>query len=220
MFNKIFIIIVCLFSFSVMADDNCLRFRYDVDINIKNNTDNNVVVEKSAENLVGRLGYTVSNITYSYQLLMVPVRVENGYCLSLRSIDIDVSPKFNIVLDKRLKENSCAYKIVYQHEQDHKDVYEKILKDNIDNIKSAVIEATKSVKPVFLKNIDKANDVEIEISNKLEKYSEVEKIKEKIKNLTDEENKKIDTRGDDYKIWKCKDFFDEMKEFYGSMTID
>ena len=62
-FNKIFIIIVCLFSCSVMADDNCLRFRYDVDVNIKNNTDNNVVVEKSAENLVGRLGYTVSNIT-------------------------------------------------------------------------------------------------------------------------------------------------------------
>ena len=220
MFNKIFIIICCLISFSVMADDNCLRFKYDVDINIKNNIDNNVSIEKSAENLVGRLGYTVSNITYSYQLLMVPVRVADGYCLSLRSIDIDISPKFNIVLDKRLKEKSCAYNIVYQHEQDHKDVYEKVLKDNINNVKSAVIEAIKSVKPVFLKNLDKVNDIEIQVSNNIEKYSSVEKIKEKIKNLIDEENKIIDTRGDDYKIWKCKDFFDEMKDFYGSMTID
>ena len=211
---------ICFFSVSVWASDNCLRFKYDVDVNVKNNNENNVSVEKSTENLIGKLGYTAASIAYSYQLLIIPVQVADGYCLSLRSIDIDVSPKFDIILDKRLKENSCAYKIVYQHEQDHKDVYEKILRDNIGNIKTAVVDATKSVKPVFVKDLSAANDIEIEFSKNIENFVAVQKIKEKIKNLTDTENKKIDTRGDDYKIWKCKDFFDEMKDFYGSMTID
>lgn len=203
-----------------MADDNCLRFQYDVDVNVKNNTENNVSVEKSAENLVGKLGYTLSSIAYSYQMLIIPVQVSGGYCLSLRGIDIDVSPKFNIVIDKRLKENSCAYKIVYQHEHDHKDVYEKNLKDNIDNIKNAVVSATKTVKPVFVRDLSAVNDIEMEMSKKIENFADVEKIKEKIKNKTDTENKQIDTRGDDYKIWKCKDFFDEMKDFYNTITID
>ena len=61
-----------------MASDNCLRFRYDVDVNIENNIDNNVSVEKSKEYLVGKLGYTLSNIGYSYKLLIIPVQLSMG----------------------------------------------------------------------------------------------------------------------------------------------
>lgn len=203
-----------------MAVDNCLRFKYDTDVNIINDIENNTKFEKSSENLVGKLGYTQSSIEYGYQVLMIPVRVSDGYCLSLRSIDIKIKPKFNIVLDKRLKEDSCAYKIVYQHEQDHKNVYEKTIKDNIDDVKKAVIEATKSVKPVFIKTLDEANKIEQESVISIEKHKSVEKIKEKIQNIINQENEKIDTRGDDYSIWKCRDFYNEMKDFYETITID
>ena len=211
---------MCLIPCYGFAVDNCLRFKYNVDVNITNTTDNNTTFEKSSENLVGKLGYTLSNIEYSYQVLMIPIKVTDGYCLSLRSIDVNIKPKFNIVLDKRLKDDSCAYKIVYQHEQDHKNVFEKTIKDNIDNIKKAIIEASKSVKPVFIKDMDAANNVQTESTKSIEKHKSVEKIKEKIQNTIDEENQKIDTRGDDYSIWKCEDFYNEMKDFYESITID
>ena len=94
-------------------------------------------------------------------------------------MDITLLPKFNIVLDKRLKDGTCAYKVVYQHEQDHKDVYEKYLSENMENIKKAVIEATKSVKPVYVKNLDSSHDIEMDFGKKLENHDAVENIRKR-----------------------------------------
>lgn len=204
----------------VFGSDNCLRYKYDVDIKVENKDNSEIKIEKSAENLVGKLGYTVSKVSYSYQLLLIPVHVNGGYCVSLRSIDIDLLPAFNVIIDKRLKEKTCAYDVVFKHEQDHVNVYKDVLKNNVDNVRKSVIDATKNLYPVFVEDLNNISKIESEFAKKIETYKSVEQIKEKIKNKIDEENNKIDTRGDDYKIWRCKDFFEEMKDFYGNVAID
>jgi len=220
--KKFFICFSLCIPFNVFGYDNCLRFKYDVDIDINNPTKDIVNIAGSDEVLSGKLGYTISKIAYEYRLILVPVRVDNGYCVSLRGIDIDVFfPEFNIVIDKRLKPDTCSYNIVLNHEQDHVKVHKKVLNDNIDGIRRALIDAVKnSVKPVFVETLDNQEDIQQNMIKSIEKYKSVVQVQDKISKLLEEENKKIDTRGDDYQVWKCKEFYEEMVKYGENIRID
>ena len=91
---------------------------------------NDVKTQKSDENLVGKLGYMEPKISYSAMSHNVMIPVHGGFCVSLRGLDIEINEDFNIIIDKRLKEKSCAYDIVYKHEQDHVKAYKNIINDN------------------------------------------------------------------------------------------
>ena len=195
-----------MFLPNVLFAYDCSRYQYDVDTDIKFNI-NEVETKKSDEELVGKLGYTEPIISYTAMACTVIIPVHGGFCVSLRGIDIEISEDFNVIIDKRLKEKSCAYDIVFRHEQDHVDVYKNVIKDNIDKIKKSVIAGAKDFKPVFIKSEKEVPDY----SEKLNKSDFVEKLKNDIlKEITDK-NEKIDERGDSFYIWKCDDFYKEMK---------
>ena len=207
---------VCLFGYQ-----DCSRFQYDVDVNVNNITKDTVKISSSKEKLLGKLGYTESKISYEYKLFLIPVRVFGGYCISLRGLDVDVFfPEFNIVIDKRLKPNTCAYNVVLNHEQDHVNAHKKVLNENINDVKSALVDAVKSIKPVFIKKHDNQDNIQEEIIKKIENYKSVVKIQEEVSKSLEEENEKIDTRGDDYQVWKCKDFYEEMVKSGENIRID
>lgn len=185
---------------------DCSKYKYDTDVNIKLNI-GDVKVQKSDDDLIGKLGYTEPKISYSAMAQTVVIPVHGGFCASLRGIDIEISENFDVIIDQRLKEKSCAYDIVYKHEQDHVDVYKNVIKNNIDNIKQSLIDGLKDIKPVFIKQENNTPDFVSEINKK----DFVEKIKSDIMNNIHDENVKIDERGDSYYIWKCEDFYKEMK---------
>ena len=113
---------------------DCSQYKYDPDIDIKI-TVNDANIQKSAENLSEKLGYCAPVISYGWAARTVLIPVHGGYCVSLRGLDIEISENFDIVIDKRLKENSCAYDLVLKHEQDHMNVYKNTIQDNVDFIK-------------------------------------------------------------------------------------
>ena len=205
MFRKIIFLLAFVFPNALFAYD-CSRYKYEPEIDIKINV-KDVKTQKSDENMVGKLGYTEPVISYSALAHTVIIPVHDGFCASLRGIEIEINEDFNVTIDKRLKEKSCAYDIVYKHEQDHVEVYKNVIKDNIDKIKKSVIAGAKEFKPVFIKSEKEVPDY----SEKINKSDFVEKIKSEIvKEITDK-NEKIDERGDSFYIWKCDDFYKEMK---------
>lgn len=222
LFKNLFVGFILIFpGFCFAYDDVCPNFGYDVDISIKNSTKDNVKITSSSENLSGKLGYTLSKMGFDYRFFMVPVRISDGYCISLRGVDIDVFfPEFDVTIDKRLKPDTCAYNVVLNHEMDHVNVYKSVLNDNMKDIRRALTEAIRTVKPVFVETLDQQDIVQEDIIKKIEKYKSVAAIQEKIQNSLDEENKKIDTRGDDYQVWKCEDFYQEMMKSGERVRID
>ena len=221
MFKK-FLFLVCLFiSCDLFAVEDCSEFKFNPDININNINNDNVIVEKSEENLVGKLGYVKSSITYNVKYIVIPISVKDGFCLSLRSVDVDIKfPEFDIVIDKRLKEDTCAYNIVLQHEKDHIQQDKDVIYSNLENIKKSVLNAVESIKPVFVENGEDTEKNKIKIYEQLTNHKDVVDIISKIKQELRQENEKIDLRGDSFKIWQCEDFYKEMKDYYDKISID
>lgn len=219
---KFFLILFYVFiPWYAFADDICSKYKFDTDINVNNITKYNPVIKSSKENLVGKLGYIEYQTEYTAEFLLIPIKVKNGYCVSLRSIDININvPEFTINIDKRLKPNTCAYDIVLSHEQDHMNANKKVITENINDIKIAVKNAADSVEPVFISNINESEDIQQKIHEKINSYKSVKDIKQKIKSNINNIDTEIDTRGDSFEIWKCKDFYKEMKKFGDTITID
>ena len=117
MFKKIiFLLFVFLPNMSFAYD--CSQYKYDPDVDIKLNI-KDVKLKKSEKEIVGKLGYTKPEISYRAMAHTVIIPVHGGFCASLRGIDVEIVEDFYVTIDKRLKEKSCAYDIVFKHEQDH-----------------------------------------------------------------------------------------------------
>ena len=185
---------------------DCSQYKYDPDIDVKLDV-KDIKVQKSDKDMVGKLGYTKPEISYSAMAHTVIIPVHGGYCASLRGIDVEIIEDFNVTIDRRLKEKSCAYDIVFKHEQDHVDVYKNVIKSNLDKIKDSVKNGAKDFKPIFIKSEKEVPD----FSEKLNKSDFVEKLKNDISKEITEKNEKIDERGDSFYIWKCDDFYKKMK---------
>lgn len=217
-FLMLFYVFIPLYTF---AGDICSKYKYDTDINVKNNTKYNPIIKSSVENMIGKTGEIQYQTSYASKFLLINIPVKNGYCVSLRSVDLDINvPEFVIVIDKRLKKDTCAYKIVLKHETDHMNVNKDVINNNIDNIKNAIKNAANSIEPIFVSDIKNIEKIQSEIQEKIESFNEVKDIKEKIKSDAETKNENIDTRGDSFEIWKCEDFYKEMKNNHDIMTID
>jgi len=209
---KKYLFLLFVFSPNILFAYDCSKYQYDVDVNIiVNSTD--AKIEKSSEELIGKLGYTEPKMSYSLLTNTVVIPVHGGNCISLRGLDVNINQDFRIVIDKKLKEKSCAYNIVFKHEQDHVNVYKNIIKDNVDNIKKSIIDGLKSFHPVF-------SQTEYEdFPGKISQAGFAKKIVSDIMKKIEDENQKIDERGDSYHIWKCDDFYQEMKH-NSNISID
>ncbi len=203
---KNLIFLSALFLPNALFAYDCSQYKYDPDIDVKFNI-KDVKLKKSDKDMVGKLGYTKPEISYSAMAHTVIIPVHGGYCASLRGIDVEIIEDFDVTIDRRLKEKSCAYDIVFKHEQDHVDVYKNVIKDNIDKIKKSVKDGAKEFKPIFIKSEKEVPD----FSEKINKSDFVEKLKSDIVKEITEKNEKIDERGDSFYIWKCDDFYKKMK---------
>ena len=202
------------------ADDICSKYKFDTDVNMKDTTVYEAKIKSSKDNLVDKMGYIESSLSYSLKELFVNIPVKNGYCVSLRSVDIEINtPEFNIIIDRRLNPKTCAYNIVLSHETDHMNVYKNIIKNNIEDIKKSVKNATNTIKPVFISDLNNIETAKSDVLKQIESYSDVKKIKDKITSEIIEKNNEIDIRGDSYDMWKCEDFYKEMKN-NTNITID
>lgn len=203
------IFLLFLFLPNILFAYDCSKFKFDVDVNVNLENKEDIKVKKSDKDLVGMLGYTSPQMSYNTPYQSVPIRVSGGYCVSLRSFDVNIIQKFDIIIDKNLKENSCAYKLVLKHEQDHVNVHKDVFKSYIDNIRKTVYDAVNKIEPVFVQDLSEIEN--IDFYDKIQNIDSVKKLKQDIKNKLDQENKKIDERGDTFYIWQCEDFYKEMK---------
>ena len=199
---------------------DCSKFKFDVDVNLTIKTED-VKIKKSDKDLVGMLGYAAPQLSYEVPYQKVPIRVHDGYCVALRWVDVNILQTFDIVIDRNLKENSCAYNLVLKHETDHINVSKKILKENEDYIKKSVASVANNMEPIFIKDLSEL-DNSSDFYDKIKENDVIKKMQQDIKDKIKTENDKIDERGDNYDIWKCDDFYKDMKNkaVNGMVVID
>ena len=221
MLKKILFLSYFFVFFDVFASTDCSKFKFNPDIKI-NHIDSNIInVEESEENLVNKFGYVESSIGYNTKYMIIPILVKDGFCLSLRSVDVNITfPEFNVVIDKRLKKDSCAYNVVLKHEKDHIEKEKETINSNLENIKKAVLSAALSIEPVFAKRDEDIQAIEKKMFEKLKEHKDIVEIIKKVKDELSNENEEIDVRGDSWEIWQCEDFFEEMKNSYANIPID
>ena len=212
MFKKIFAFVL-LFPCVAFADDLCSRFQYDPDIKINKTINDDINITKSDRPLNYELGHAIMQPGYESRFYIVGIPVDGGYCMSLRGVDINfLYPDFNIVVDKNLKDGSCAYNHVLKHEKDHVINTRKVLDDNLKNAEENVLaKIARSIKPVFVAGIQGMDAVRSSMGQQFQNHPDMVAFIQKIQNEIEQENQKIDTRGDQYEIYKCQDFFEESK---------
>ena len=208
---KFFLICFCVFiPWYSYADYDCSKFKFDVDVNVKIIYED-VKTKQSDEELIGLNGYASPNLSWDTPYDRASIMVHGGYCVALRWMDVYITLKPEIVIDRNIKENSCVYNIVLKHEQDHINVYKKILKENKDYIKQSVYKVANSINPVFIKDLSEIEN-NANFYRILKENDIIKKMEADIKSKIDSENQKIEERGDHYNMWKCNDFYKERKE--------
>ena len=116
-------------------------------------------------------GLSTANINFDITLKTQTVSLNNGvYCVVPNEITVFLGIDSPIIyLSKDLKENSCEYNIVMQHEKTHQQINKKTLEYYLPLFKSASTNIIKSTKPVSIKN---AEDLNIITNNYIQTYSQ------------------------------------------------
>ena len=116
-------------------------------------------------------GLSTANINFDITLKTQTISLNNGvYCVVPDEIIVFLGIDSPIIyISKELKENSCEYNIVMQHEKTHQQINKKTLEYYLPLFKSASTTIIKSIKPVSIKN---AEDLNIITNNYIQTYNQ------------------------------------------------
>lgn len=153
------------------------------------------------ENGIFANGLSVSDIIFDITLKTHIHKVNNStFCVLPKEITLFLGIQNPIIyISNQLKENSCEYNIVLNHEKTHQQINKKTLEYYLPLFKNTSTSIIKNIKPLSIKNnndIDKVTNDYIEIYNK-KLIHLVNFIKEEISN----QQKKLDNP-DNYKYEK------------------
>ena len=116
-----------------------VQSKHDVHVNLSN-TD---LWPKGGYVTVLPFGVFTPNIAYVF----------NGeyYCVYLDSVDATVGFKdFEIIIDKKYKNDACKYNAILAHEKHHVSDSENALKDIFPEIQKTLRDVANSVKPIYV----------------------------------------------------------------------
>ena len=101
-------------------------------------------------------GLATININFDIYLKTSTINItDTQYCVLPNEINIFLGFDSPIIyLSKELKENTCEYEIVLQHEKTHQQINKKTLEYYLPLFKDTASSILKKIKPIYIDNIE------------------------------------------------------------------
>jgi translation elongation factor EF-G len=207
---KKLIIAFSLFSFfnSPLLAENCLQYKISPNVKvIKTKWVQKVVQPDQPMDSLGfaRHGTVETGSEEKYDLQVYTIASENGYCVQLNSLSATLGyTGFQINIRKSYTPDSCEYKVILDHENEHVSAYIKALDNESENIKKAIHLAADSIIPVFVPSLDGVSAALDKIKQEFQSHPEIILMKQKLDAQQEILNKKVDEHDDGRRIYLCK----------------
>lgn len=167
----IFIYLIVLSQLSASENNNCNNSNDNIYLNY--HVDYGKPVYRSISNFPEDIkgidqyhvrGLTDINYKKSYNIKVKLVTQNNIACLKIDSVDVYFGyPNINIFIYDKYSINSCEYKIIKQHENEHVKIYQSALKLYSENIGRVILNRIKNKKQMLINDVD-------DVKNKTEQY--------------------------------------------------
>ena len=151
-------------------------------------------------------GNVIATFVDNYEITTDITSIEDGFCISLKSIDATIGyTDFIVRIDKSYKPNTCSYNTILSHEDMHINAYLSIIEDNKNLFNESLQYAANSITPIFIKTIEEAESATDKLNEQLQKHPEIVLLKQNIKAQEEIRNKYVDEKYNGELLKKCSD---------------
>ena len=199
--------LVCLFlmllSGPVWAGDDCLPYKLTPRIDLENPTWSKEVVQP-LQHMDLLHGNVLATLVDNYDIVADITNIEDGYCVSLKSVDATVGySNFLVQIDIRHMPESCTYNAILSHEDQHIRAYLSVIDDFTPELMNAVYTAADSITPIFVQNASDIDAAITELNAELQAHPDLILVKQKIKAAEEIRNKRVDQHDHGQSLQKC-----------------
>lgn len=156
--KKICVFLICLL-FSINATADCpkqkveIHFKYKLGKVVYNYSQSRYQFSKFSpehrKNPSNLLGLTVSKLGVGFPKVEGKVFQHNGKsCVGVSKINFEIGfDKFNVYIDKKYGYGTCERRVIKEHEDEHVLIYKEGMRFFAPDIKKAIRQAVKELKP-------------------------------------------------------------------------
>lgn len=149
-------------------------------------------------------GNVLATLVDNYDLVVDVVPVENGACVSLKTVNAIVGYNdFNVQIDIRHTPDTCTYNAILKHEDKHIKTYLSVIDDFKADLQKTIYRAADSVMPIFIHDITQVDDAVDMMNEELQSHPEMILIKQKIRAAQEIKNKQVDEQENKDELKKC-----------------
>ncbi len=166
----------------------------------------NLLIEKSGQDHTR--GLTEADFNITYQIKTNAVNNGKQGCLFIEEIDVKYGyPNLVVYIEDKYHPNSCEYREILKHENEHVKVHQSVLKELAPKISLAVYQAVNRVKPKELNDLSKVDKITDDIIKEIQDDFLVKRLTERLEENQRNQNEKLDEKGNYHKIQnRCKNW--------------
>ena len=202
-FIKILYLLVCFFPIAARAYDDCLPYKLTPKITLDVPEWSKEVVQP-LQHMDLLHGNVLATLVDNYDIVADITNIEDGYCVSLKSVDATVGySNFLVQIDIRHMPESCTYNAILSHEDQHIRAYLSVIDDFTPELMNAVYTAADSITPIFVRNTSDIDAAITELNAELQAHPDLILVKQKIKAAEEIRNKRVDQHDHGQSLQKC-----------------
>ena len=149
-------------------------------------------------------GNVSATMVDNYDIVADITNIEDGYCVSLKSIYATVGySNFLVQIDIRNKPETCSYNAVLAHEDEHIRAHLSVIDDYKKELQDSIYSAADSITPIFVRSRDDIDAAINELNAELQAHPDLILVKQKIKAAEEIRNKRIDQNNTGESLRKC-----------------
>ena len=202
-FIKILYLLVCVFPIAARAYDDCLPYKLTPKITLDVPEWSKEVVQP-LQHMDLLHGNVLATLVDNYDIVADITNIEDGYCVSLKSVDATVGySNFLVQIDIRHMPESCTYNAILSHEDQHIRAYLSVIDDFTPELMNAVYTAADSITPIFVQNASDIDAAITELNAELQAHPDLILVKQKIKAAEEIRTKRVAQHDHGQSLQKC-----------------
>lgn len=204
LFGCFFLLVLhSLFLVPPALASDCLKYKTSPSLEIKEpGFSISVVRPNRPMNLLH--GNVVATFSEEYEIEYGAQKHDGGWCVFIERIAVEMGyADFVVQVDWRHHPESCEFKNILEHEDEHIAAHLAVMRDERANIRNAIASAANNVLPVFANGADGIDHAMNELESELQNRPEINLLRQKLSAEREIRNKKIDLNDKGGRIKKC-----------------
>ena len=162
---------------------------------------NKITTIAGLKNPLRTMGLTIADFQIQFSLGIDKHEVENGLCININTINFDIGyNSLDVIIDEKYNTNSCQYKTIKRHEQEHIRIYQNELKYYGKLITDEMKILMENLEPFYLSNGASENKINKKIDHILNSDEKLNILKSRLKQALIEKNIAHDSQSEYIRI--------------------